>query len=54
MHAIAIIIALNYKQIGNNPERISKTKLFINRYDWKDINFLSHKEDGKFLKKIID
>ena len=42
-HAISIV--LNDKQINNNPERISKIKPFINMYDWKDINFPSHKED---------
>ena len=47
----AIIIALNYKQIGNDPELISKTKPFINRYDWKDINFPSHKEDWNTSEK---
>ena len=47
----AIIVALNYEQIGNNPERISKTKPFINMYNWKDINFPSHKEDWNTFEK---
>ena len=47
----AIIVALNYEQIGNNPERISKTKPFINMYNWKDINFPLHKEDWNTFEK---
>ena len=43
----AIITALNHKQSKNHPERISNLKLFINQYDWKGINFPSHKEDWK-------
>ena len=46
-----ISIALNYEQINNNPEKISKIKPFINMYDWKDINFPSHKEDWNTFKK---
>ena len=41
----AIIVALNYEKSDCHPERISKIKLFINKYDWKDINFPSHEED---------
>ena len=47
----AILIALNYQQIGNNPERISKIKRFIIKYNWKDINFPSHTEDWNTLEK---
>ena len=47
----AIIIALNYEKIDNHPERISKVKPFINMYDWKDINFPSHKEDWNTSEK---
>ena len=41
----ALIVALNYQNIKSHPERISKIKPFINQYDWKEINFPSHKED---------
>ena len=41
----AISTALNYEKINNHPERISKIKPVINKYDWKDINFPSHEED---------
>ena len=45
----ALIVALNYEQIKNHSERISKIKPFINQYDWKEINFPSHKKDWKKL-----
>ena len=35
----AVIVALNYEQIGDHPERISKIKPFIGKYDWKEIDF---------------
>ena len=34
----AITVALNHQNIGNNLERTSKFKPFINQYNWKDIN----------------
>ena len=45
----ALTVALNYEQIKNHSERISKIKPFINQYDWKEINFPSHKKDWKKL-----
>ena len=47
----ALITALNYQQIKSNPERTSKLKRFFNRYDWKDINFPSHKKDWNNFEK---
>ena len=47
----AIVAALNYQQIENKPKRISKIKRFINKYDWKNINFPSHKEDWNTFDK---
>ena len=43
----ATTAALYYKQIKSHPERISKIKPFIEQYNWKDINFPSHKEGWK-------
>ena len=40
----ALTVALNYEQIKSHPKRISKFKPFINEYDWKEINFPSHKK----------
>ena len=35
-------------------QRITKIKSFINKYNWKEINFLSEKDDWKkFEKKTI-
>ena len=42
-------VALNYQNIGNNLERISKNKPFINQYNWKDIDIKEHQKDRKKL-----
>ena len=44
----ALTVALNYQNIKNNPERISKIKPFIDQYNWKEIDFPSNK---KYWKK---
>ena len=49
----AIIAALNHQNTDNHPERISKLKPFINNYNSKDIEFLSHSKDWINLNKII-
>ena len=43
----AITAALNYQNITNNCQRISKLKPFINNYNWKDIEFPSHSKDWR-------
>ena len=43
----ALTVALNHEQIKNNPERISKIKPFIDQYNWKEIDFPSHRKDWK-------
>ena len=43
----AVDVALNHEQIENHPERIFKTKTFINKNDWKEICFPSYKKDWK-------
>ena len=43
----ALTVALNYQNIENNPERVSKIKPFIDQYNWKEIDFPSHKKDWK-------
>ena len=35
----ASTVALSYRNIKNNPEKISKIKPFINQYNWKVIEF---------------
>ena len=39
--------ALNHEQIKKDPERISKIKPFIDQYNWREIEFPSHKKDWK-------
>ena len=39
--------SLYYQRIKKNPERISKLKPYINQYNWKEIKFLSDKQDWK-------
>ena len=34
-------VALDYDKIVNHPERISNTEPFIDKYNWKDIDFPS-------------
>ena len=46
----AITIPLNYQNISNNCQRISKIKPFINNYNWKDIEFPSHSKDWRKLE----
>ena len=43
----ALTVALNHEQIKNNPERISKIKLFIDQYNWNEIDFPSQGKDWK-------
>ena len=35
----AITVALNHREIGRNPQRISKIRPHINKHNWKDIDF---------------
>ena len=39
--------ALNYQTIETHPERISKLKPYINKYNWKGINFPATPKDWK-------
>ena len=40
-------VALDYDKIVNHPERISNTEPFIDKYNWKDIDFPSRVKDWK-------
>ena len=46
----ALTVALNYEQIKDHPERISKIKSFIDKYNWKEIDFPSHSKGWKKSK----
>ena len=45
----ALTVALNYAQIKKDSQRILKIKHFIDKYNWKEINFPSHR---KYWKKF--
>ena len=40
----ATTLALNFNKIDKNPQRISRIKLFIENYNWNDINFPATKK----------
>ena len=46
----ALTVALNYQNIKNNPEIISKMKPFVDQYNWKEIDFPSRQKDWKKLQ----
>ena len=43
----AITVTLNHEKIKKDLQRITKIKLFINKYNWEGINFPSKKNDWK-------
>ena len=47
MFSICCTVALNHKNIAKDLQRISKIKLFIDQYNWKEVSFPSNKEDWK-------
>ena len=47
----AAIVALNYEEIESYPEGVSNIKPFINKYNWKEINYLWKIEDQKIFEK---
>ena len=51
----AVIAALNHKEIGSNPQRISKLKKYVNKYNWEGLEFpLAIKDIDKFEKNNPD
>ena len=38
------------RKIKSHPERISNIKPFIDQYNWKEINFPSHKKNWKMFE----
>ena len=42
---------LNYEEIKKDPQKIMKIKIFLNKYNWKGINFPSKKHDWKKIEK---
>ena len=48
----AVMVILNYEETESPPERVSNIKAFINKYNWKEINYWSKikNNDWKMLK----
>ena len=38
---------INYEKIKRDPQRITKVKPFLNKYNCEGINYLSEKDDWK-------
>ena len=49
----AVTVALNYEEINWKPQGVSNIKPFINKYNWKGINYPSKIDDLKMFQKII-
>ena len=47
----AVTVALNYEEVESHPERVSNIKSFINKYNWKGINYESKIDDWKTFEK---
>ena len=45
--AYSVIVALNYQNIRNHPERIRSIIPFIDQYNWEDIDFPAGIKDWK-------
>ena len=46
-----VTIALNHEEIGKKSQRISKIKLFIDKYNWEGVNYQSRKDYWKTFEK---
>ena len=46
----AATLALNFDNINNHPEKISKIRPFIDQYNWKDIDFPATSKDWKIFE----
>ena len=44
-------VLLNHREIKWNPERVSNTKLFINKYNWEEIKYTTKTDDWKKIEK---
>ena len=46
--------ALTYQTIESNPQRISKLKPYINKYNWKGINFPAGSKEWQTFERNND
>ena len=49
----AVTVALNYEGIKKHPQRITKNKPFINKYNWEGINYPSENDWEKIKKNNV-
>ena len=42
---------MDHKELNKDPQRITKLAPFINKYNWKDINFPSEQKDWRTFEK---
>ena len=47
----AAVLALNHKGIRKDSGRITKTKLFIDKYNWEERNYPSEKDDWNWFEE---
>ena len=47
----AVIVALSHEEVKKDPQKITKIKFIINKYNWEGINFPSEKDDLKKFEK---
>ena len=47
----AVTVALIYEEIKWNPEKVSNIKPYINKHNWKGINYPSKLDDWKTFEK---
>ena len=47
----AVTVALHHQEIGNDPERISKIKPYVDKYNWAGINFPTPRNQWKKFEK---
>ena len=45
--------ALNHQTIENNPQKISKLKPYINKYNWEGRNFPAGSKEWQKFEKMI-
>ena len=52
---VELTVALHYEEIGVHPERISKIKPYVDRYNWNGIDFpIPNNQWKKFEKQNLD
>ena len=51
MFSFAATVALDYDEVESNLKRVSNIKPFINKYNWKGINYPSKIDNWKTFEK---